>query len=118
MQQKPQKVFFIHGEETALLSLARAVGSLGYAVEVPTLFEEIDLSTQAHQVYKAAGAPVPAMQQEAVSAHAARIAAQAKRIMALLDALGGESAETQLKLRIMEKDVAQLADKWEELLKG
>lgn len=119
MQQKPQKVFFIHGEETALLSLARAVGSLGYAVEVPTLFEEIDLSTQEHQVYKAAGAPVPAAhQQEAVSARTARIAAQAKRIMALLDALGGESAETQLKLRIMEKDVAQLADKWEELLKG
>jgi len=116
MKQKPEKVFFIHGEGEALISLSKAVASLGYNVEVPSLFEEIDLETSEHHTYEAA--PAPRVTQEAVSERAARIAAQFKRIMALIDVLGGDSAETQLKLRIMEKDVQQLADKWEEILKG
>ena len=116
MKQKPEKVFFIHGEGEALISLSKAVASLGYNVEVPSLFEEIDLITSEQRFYEAA--PAPRVTQEAVSARVERIAAQFKRIMALLDVLGGDSAETQLKLRIMEKDVQQLADKWEEILKG
>jgi metallo-beta-lactamase family protein len=118
MKQKPDKVFFIHGEGEALISLSKAVASLGYNVEVPSLFEEIDLSTSEQRAYDSVPAPVPHVTQEAVSERAARIAAQTKRIMALIDVLGGDSAETQLKLRIMEKDVQQLADKWEEILKG
>ncbi len=114
MKQKPQKVFFIHGEGEALTSLSKAVESLGYSVEVPSLFEEVDLITS--EVRFAATAPEA--RQTDIDERAARISAQAKRVMALLDSLGGESAETQLKLRIMEKDVKQLADKWEELLKG
>ncbi|MEN6470681.1 MAG: MBL fold metallo-hydrolase [Clostridiaceae bacterium] len=120
MQQKPEKVYFIHGEGEALASLSKAVASLGYHVEVPSLFEEIDLVTAEHTT---APAPqtAPALKpvsHEAAAERAARIAAQAKRVMALLDALGGESSETELKLSIMEKDVTQLADKWEEILKG
>lgn len=120
MQQKPQKVYFIHGEDEALISLSKAVGSLGYNVEVPALLEEIDLVTAEHAVVPApqAAPDLKPVSRDTVAERAARIAAQAKRVMALLDALGGESGETELKLSIMEKDVKQLADKWEEILKG
>ncbi len=116
IKQKPQKVYLVHGEGEALVSLSKAVASLGYNVEVPSLFEEINLETLEHRTYEAA--PAPHVSEPAISDRTARIAAQAKRIMALLDALGADSEETKLKLRIMEKDVQQLADKWEEIFEG
>jgi metallo-beta-lactamase family protein len=116
IKQKPEKVFLVHGEGEALISFSKAVASLGYNVEVPSLFEEIDLETSEHLAYEAA--PLPHVSEAAISERTARITAQAKRITALLDVLGGDSEETKLMLRIMEKDVQQLADKWEEILGG
>lgn len=110
MKQKPQKVYFIHGEGEALASLSKAVASLGYSVEVPKLLEEIDLVTSEH-----AYAPAPEVSAQVVLERAARIGLNVKRIFAILDALGADAPDAELKLRILEKDVSQLADKWEEL---
>lgn len=44
--QKPSRIFLVHGEKTAIESLASSLRSLGYPdVEVPELFEEFDLAT-------------------------------------------------------------------------
>ncbi|MBQ3109213.1 MAG: MBL fold metallo-hydrolase, partial [Clostridia bacterium] len=111
---KSQRVFLVHGEEEALTSLAGAVRSLGYEVEIPTLGSVYDL---------AAGEVVSSPAPEAADIRVEDLARDAgikqdiERIFQLLKSVEDRrSPDMELKLDIMEADVRSLADKWEKLL--
>jgi len=111
---KSQRVFFVHGEEEALTSLAGAVRSLGYEVEIPALGSVYDL---------AAGEVVSSPAPEAADIRVEDLARDAgikqdiERILQLLKSVEDRrSPDMELKLDIMEADVRSLVDKWQKLL--
>ena len=117
IEQKPTKVFLVHGELDALENLEDSLDSLGYSVRVPELLEEYDLvaNTKRTKVRTPAAKKIDETRMLDASE---RIRAQAQRISDMLEqARLADDAETKLKLRILETDIKQLADKWEELFK-
>ncbi len=113
IKKKPARIFLVHGEPESLTSLSGALGSLGYDIDIPELGEEYDLIANAREGVIAP----PEHMAVPGDAQKRRIIAQTQRIAELLSAVDKKDAATMLKLEIMEADVKQLTEKWEQLLK-
>ncbi|MDD4075925.1 MAG: MBL fold metallo-hydrolase [Eubacteriales bacterium] len=124
MKVKPSCIYLVHGEESALSTLAAALESLQYTVEIPELYDEIDLASgrrkKAEVVpFKPAAQPQkdkkgrPAPIAADANDYAKRIRKQAQRITALLEQVEG-SPENATLLRMMEKDLRLFTEKWED----
>lgn len=124
MKTRPSCIYLVHGEESALSSLAAALEALRYTVEIPELYDEIDLSSGRRK--KAEVVPFKPKQQEQRSKkespvsiaadtneYAKHIRKQAQRITALLEQIDGSPENTRL-LRMMEKDLRLFTEKWED----
>lgn len=124
MKVKPSCIYLVHGEESALSTLAAALESLQYTVEIPELYDEIDLASgrrkkaevvpfkpaaQPRKDKKGRPAPIAADAND----YAKRIRKQAQRITALLEQVEG-SPENATLLRMMEKDLRLFTEKWED----
>lgn len=124
MKVKPSCIYLVHGEESALSTLAAALESLQYTVEIPELYDEIDLASgrrkkaevvpfkpaaQLRKDKKGRPAPIAADAND----YAKRIRKQAQRITALLEQVEG-SPENATLLRMMEKDLRLFTEKWED----
>ena len=110
---RPEKIFFVHGEETALESLNKAVQSMGYTTIVPTLGDVYKLGDAIHNTL------MPSAQVEDVNAldRDTEIKTQLNRILELLeDIRERRSPDMELKLDIMETDIKAFADRWHEIL--
>lgn len=124
MKTRPSCIYLVHGEESALSSLAAALEALRYTVEIPELYDEIDLSSGRRK--KAEVVPFKPKQQEQRSKkespvsiaadtneYAKHIRKRAQRITALLEQIDGSPENTRL-LRMMEKDLRLFTEKWED----
>lgn len=112
IEKKPQKVFLVHGETSVLDTFAQSIRSLGYDVSIPRLGESYDIAMgRMGQTVPTMTAAVPEKE------HGSDIAAQLKRIEALLEkSREHRSPDMDLKIDILEADIRALADKWEKLL--
>ena len=109
----PDKIFFVHGEETALESLNKAVQSLGYTTIVPALGGVYKLGDAEHDTL------MPSAQVEDVNAldRDTEIKAYLNRVLKLLEEIHDRrSPDMELKLDIMEADIKAFADRWQEIL--
>lgn len=113
---KPNCIFLVHGEEDALASYEKAVRSLGYRVEVPTLLEEYDVVAGSCCVAPSA-APAPAAKQLEKAHFTSRLEAEAARLGVLIeDTEWEDNASAEMLARILETDIRTLVDKWENIL--
>lgn len=113
VDDNPVKVFLVHGEETSLKSLRRAIGKLGYEVEIPHLGDSYELKKGAVQAY----VPEAATKSMDERVRGVGIRKELDRIIELLERVDGlRSPDVDLKLDILEEDVKALVDKWNKLL--
>lgn len=109
-------VFLVHGSVQAVDSLSKAMSSVGYNVEVPEMFEEFELETGRAAAREKIHVPEKDTARTNIRIQA--ILAQTERIAALLESIKDASVtDGELKLRLMEEDIAQFNDRWEKLLK-
>ena len=114
MSKKPHKVFLVHGEPEALTSLGDGIRSLGYDVMIPDLGDGFDLTLDLPEQ-----AELPKEEVVEISARARgyEIRQQLERILGILERSDQRrSPDMELKLAIMEADVASLAEKWDKII--
>ncbi len=110
---KPQKIFLVHGEESALLSLEASLNCLGYNTVVPSMGDSYTITPLepiAHEQIKLAKDIVTKERSFRVMEQLALLEAILKR--------GDErrSPDMDLKLKLFEADIKSLAEKWDELI--
>ena len=139
LEEKPKRIFLVHGEEKALYALRDALRERGAEVTVPNLLDEVELSprqaqaeakqtapkerTATSEKAKEAPAPkaAPAKEEEAISLESTSATYEAveqlKRIYSILQrSQQRRSPDMELKRTILEADLLALADKWDQLI--
>ena len=139
LEEKPKRIFLVHGEEKALYALRDALRERGAEVTVPNLLDEVELSprqaqaeakqaapkerTAASEKAREAPAPkaAPAKEEEAISLESTSATYEAveqlKRIYSILQrSQQRRSPDMELKRTILEADLLALADKWDQLI--
>lgn len=141
LQNKPTKVFLVHGEKEVLELLGKDISSLGYDLEIPFLGEEFDLDTMTASerpvVVQSATAPEEKAEAKVVDKKPANktfevpeatvtnldellpgtgILDQLGKLAELMDGVSDRrSPDMTLKFSIMEEDLKSLYDKWEKI---
>ncbi|MBR2328825.1 MAG: MBL fold metallo-hydrolase, partial [Clostridia bacterium] len=112
IDQKPAKIFLVHGEDSAIDALRDKLEERGYDVAVPGIFEEFDL--ESGEVYATETKLVkPAQGKASKPSKASNIKAELKRLMvALIDAV-----QDSARVQDLADNVSELADQLEQRLK-
>jgi len=112
IDQKPAKIFLVHGEDSAIDALKDKLEEHGYDVAVPGMFEEFDL--ESGEVYATETKLVkPAQGKASKPSKASNIKAELKRLMvALIDAI-----QDSARVQDLADNVSELADQLEQRLK-
>lgn len=113
IDQKPARIFLVHGEEKAIRALEGKLEERGYNVEVPDMFQEFDLDTG--EVYSTATKLVKAAPEKAAAKkeRPSNIRGELKRLMnVLMDALTDTA-----RVQDLEENIADLAGQLEQRLK-
>lgn len=114
IENKPNKIFLVHGEESVLESLGGAVRSLGYDVDIPTLMEEYSITghgVERERVVVTTQAVAPILD--------VRIDAMLKelaRLNSFIESDKFKGDEGAVKADIMLADIKSFVDKWERLI--
>lgn len=114
---KPQKIFLVHGEEVALMSLAQALVEQGQETEVPYLGDAFDILPGEMRAETSLETGTPEIVDVQEKAYGYAVREQLARMQRLLDRTElRRSPDMALKLVILEADLKSLVDKWKELL--